>query len=198
MDRGFEYYAPQSFSHPDGRILSMGWMGTMEREKEEALPTIEDNWAHHLSIIRELSLSPEGRLIQKPARELDQARVPLLKKSMNEYKGDIREPYEVKLDFKEQSRKLKLNYGNELSIDFDGSVFRVERTDWLTKEREYRSDELPSGLKDLQIIVDRTSAEVFINGGREVFSLRFFKEEGSDLLEILSEQEMVLEISQLK
>lgn len=197
MDRGFEYYAPQSFSHPDGRILSMAWMGTMEREKEEALPTYQDNWVHHLSIIRELSLTPEGRLIQKPVRELEDARVPVLRQTMKAHKGQISGAFEVRLDFKEVARNLKLCYANELSLDFDGTTFSVERTNWLTKEREYRRVELSDGLKDLQMIVDHTSAEIFLNGGQEVFSLRFFKDENKDI-EISSDQEMVVEMNQLK
>ncbi len=170
----------------------------MESEKEEALPTVKDNWVHHLSIIRELSLSEDGRLIQKPVRELKDVGNPLLKERTKEYMGQISEPFAVKLDFIEGTRALKLNYADELSINFDGSAFRVERTDWLTKEREYRSAELPEGLTDLHIILDHTSAEIFINGGREVFSLRFFKEEQNDFLEISSDQEMLVEISRLK
>lgn len=199
MDRGFEYYAPQSFSYPDGRILSMGWMGTMVKEKEESVPTLKDNWIHHLSVIRELSLSSEGRLIQKPVRELQKARESVMKEIRSTYKGEVKEPYEVNLDFTEGINELELSYGGELRLIYDGAVFKVERTDWYTKEREYRSVELPEGLQDLQMLIDHTSAELFINGGKEVFSLRFFKEEeeNSELI-ITGDKKMDIQIDQLK
>lgn len=198
MDRGFEFYAPQSFSYPDGRILSMGWMGTMEKEKEEALPTIKDNWVHHLSVIRELSLSSEGKLIQKPVRELKKAREALMKGIGNTYKVEVKEPFEVNLDFTQGINKMELSYGGELHLIFDGSTFKVERTDWLTNEREYRSVVLPEGFKNIQMLIDYTSAELFINEGEEVFSMRFFKEEENSELLITGDKAMKIQVDQLK
>lgn len=197
MDRGFEYYAPQSFDYPDGRILSMGWMGTVEKEKEEALPTVKEGWVHHLSILRELSLSSDGRLLQKPVRELESAREKVLEEKRDSLRVEIETPFEVNLKVSDKMIRLELRYGGDLKLIFDGSAFRVERRDWLTGEREYRSVELKEGLTELQMLVDHTSAEIFINGGREVFSLRFFKEEENHELLITGNEDMNIELYRL-
>ncbi|NCC80304.1 MAG: hypothetical protein EOM07_11970, partial [Clostridia bacterium] len=197
MDRGFEYYAPQSFDYPDGRILSMGWMGTMEKEKEEALPTVKDGWVHHLSILRELSLSSDGRLLQKPVRELESAREKVLEEKRDSLRVEIETPFEVNLKVSDRMKRLELIYGGDLKLSFDGFDFRVERRDWLTGEREYRSVELKEGLTELQMLVDHTSAEIFINGGREVFSLRFFKDEENHELLITGNEDMNIELYRL-
>ena len=57
--------------------------------------------------------------------------------------------------------------------------------------------ELPEGLADLQMLVDHTSAEIFINGGEEVFSLRFFKEEGNNELLLTGNEDINIELYRL-
>jgi len=152
---------------------------------------------HHLSILRELSLSSDGRLLQKPVRELESAREKVLGEKGDSLMVEIEPPFEVHLKVSEGMKGLELRYGGDLKLSFDGSAFRVERRDWLTGEREYRSVELKEGLTELQMLVDHTSAEIFINGGREVFSLRFFKEEENHELLITGNEDMNIELYRL-
>lgn len=198
MDRGFEYYAPQSFIHPDDRILSMGWMGTMEKEKEEALPSLPEGWVHHLSVIRELSLSGEGKLLQRPVRELSACRSQGVQERTKSFQGSFASPLDICLTFPEKTESFKLDYGNEVTLSYEGSWFQVERTDWSSGEREDRKVLLSKGLQEIRMLMDHTSMEIFINDGEEVFSLRFFRTEKNDSLRMEADKEMDIKIYDLR
>ena len=66
LDHGFDFYASQTAEASDGRRLLVGWMG-MPDEIEH--PSLQDNWVHQLTCIRELSWE-NGKLHQRPAQEL--------------------------------------------------------------------------------------------------------------------------------
>lgn len=52
LDEGFDLYATQAFTAPDGRCLSVGWIGLPEM----TYPTFAEGWAHSLSLIKELRI----------------------------------------------------------------------------------------------------------------------------------------------
>ncbi len=200
LDLGFEFYAPQSFINQDGRTLLLGWMGVMEPGLEKSLPTIENNWAHHLTIFRELGLNREGNLIQKPVRELGNYRV-----SLEEYKGfayenSYYEPLEIRIGLKKSPKDFSLQYGENLVLTYHGEerTFQVQRENWETKTVEYRRATLNKKLKDIQIYLDHTSMEIFLNGGEEVFSLRYFEGEGKKNLIINADEVMRINIDNLE
>lgn len=66
IDRGFDFYAPQTMVDGNGRRILIGWMGMPEIE----YPTDKSGWAHCLTLPRELTIS-DNKLIQKPVKELE-------------------------------------------------------------------------------------------------------------------------------
>ena len=48
LDRGFDFYAPQTFKDQNGRIIMIGWMGVPDAV-EHVNPTIENYWQHCLT-----------------------------------------------------------------------------------------------------------------------------------------------------
>ena len=54
FDRGFDFYAPQSFEDESGRRILIGWMGIPDADYTN--PTEEAGWQHALTIPRELSV----------------------------------------------------------------------------------------------------------------------------------------------
>ena len=178
----------------------MGWMGIMDPDLEKSLPTIENNWAHHLTLFRELSLNESGNLIQKPVRELEAYRV-----SLDECKGyahekAYEEPLEIRVTFEKTPADFSLRYGKNLVLTYDlkENSFTVERENWETKTLEYRKATLNRNLKDVQIYLDHTSMEIFLNEGEEVFSLRYFEAEGKKDMLIHSNEEMIIHIDNLE
>lgn len=69
LDRGFDFYAPQTTLTPDGRRILVGWMGL----PDIVYPTDDHGWAHCLTLPRELRVEG-GRLYQVPVRELQTIR----------------------------------------------------------------------------------------------------------------------------
>ena len=59
FDRGFDFYAPQSFEDESGRRILIGWMGIPDADYTN--PTEEAGWQHALTIPRELSVR-DGKL----------------------------------------------------------------------------------------------------------------------------------------
>jgi beta-fructofuranosidase len=69
LDHG-DYYAPQSLRGDDGRILTWGWVP----EARDVSAQWDAGWSGTMSLPRELSLADDGRLRQRPARELTELR----------------------------------------------------------------------------------------------------------------------------
>jgi beta-fructofuranosidase len=69
LDHG-DYYAPQSMATDDGRQLTWGWLP----EGRDVSAQWDAGWSGTLSLPRELSLASDGRLRQRPARELAELR----------------------------------------------------------------------------------------------------------------------------
>ena len=53
LDRGFDFYAPQSFADEQGRRILIGWMGIPDADYTN--PTTDHGWQHALTIPRLLS-----------------------------------------------------------------------------------------------------------------------------------------------
>jgi beta-fructofuranosidase len=65
LDYG-DFYAPQSLETDDGRTLLFGWLP----EARSTAAQWEAGWSGCLSLPRELTVTDDGRLRQRPAREL--------------------------------------------------------------------------------------------------------------------------------
>lgn len=66
LDNGPDFYAPAFLRVPDGRWLLWGWAW----EAREEVAAKEAGWSGVLTWPREVTLSPDGRARQAPAREL--------------------------------------------------------------------------------------------------------------------------------
>jgi beta-fructofuranosidase len=65
LDYG-SYYAPQSTTDDRGRVLSWGWI----KEDRGVEPQWNAGWSGAMSLPRELDVTPDGELRQRPAAEL--------------------------------------------------------------------------------------------------------------------------------
>ncbi|WP_068614976.1 glycoside hydrolase family 32 protein [Paenibacillus tuaregi] len=186
LDRGFDFYAPQTMAAPDGRRLLVAWMGL----PEIGYPTDDSGWAHCLTLPRELSLR-EGKLIQKPARELSK-----LRKEMTRAHHSLHDETRRLDGFSGVSYEMICEFSAHDADQF-GIEFRAgahERTvlkyDRLRKKvildrslsgqtvgEEYgltRECTVDAPALKFQLFVDTSSVEIFINDGEEVFTSRIF------------------------
>ena len=71
LDYGLDFYAPQTFTSPDGRKILFAWMSRMEEEEEKLFGEGESS-IHCMTLPREISYR-NGELCQLPVRELEKS-----------------------------------------------------------------------------------------------------------------------------
>lgn len=178
IDRGFEFYAPQTFVDEQGRTIMLAWMGLPEEEEQ---PTCEHGWVHALSLPRVLSLQA-GRIYQQPLPELQQLRVQsehqhLEQRQLTSEMLSVGETYELQLTFSalKATGNLRLQFGqhHELAIDCATQVVTLTRGgDYLPGMRQCQLD-FSEQLR-LTIFKDTSSVEIFLENGQQVFTARTF------------------------
>ncbi|MGO2890798.1 glycoside hydrolase family 32 protein [Enterococcus devriesei] len=185
LDKGFDFYAPQSTTTPDGRRVLIGWMGMPETD----YPTEEYGYCGCLTIPRELSIQG-SRLIQQPVKEMREYRQTKRKITQQQLATGtlVDSTYEIKLSLKNltcQSFYIDLccneNKSEYVRISYDPTdkKIRLDRSHsgLVTGKNFGTSRVLLSDVKDeveLNIFVDVTSVEVFLNQGQAVGSCRVF------------------------
>ncbi|ETI66846.1 sucrose-6-phosphate hydrolase [Neobacillus vireti] len=181
LDRGFDFYAPQTFTDEWGRTILYGWMGITD-ETESYQPTIANHWVHALTIPRELVVL-NGKVYQRPVDELKKLRKD---KIVVENKGKQIESNgvsaELLLNFV-KAGSFQISFRNEAYLYFDSDKQEVylQRRDLKTGALETRTCKQASVSK-LQIFMDHSSLEIFVNEGEEVFTTRYFPNPNDDTI----------------
>lgn len=177
LDYGHDFYAPQSFQAPDGRRILLGWMNMWESDMPEKV----DGWAGALTFPRELNLI-NNKLHMNPIEEIQQLRTHkiaegnysqynsiVLPNNSVEYLGTFDAKSDVQICIKniENNEIFILKISSELNQaslqkynDFEPRVAN------LSLEKQF----------DIHILIDSSSAEIFINNGEAVFTERFYDE----------------------
>ena len=167
-DHGFDFYAPQTFAAPDGRRIIFGWMGGGDQPYTN--PTIGLGWQHCLTLPREILSDDDGQLRQKPVRELASLRSG---KSVVTDAAELSLPCEL---YAQTSGSSFVSIDGGLTLSFSDGLFSMEFTDErLGGGRTVRRARLGE-CGDIRIILDMSSIEVYLDGGRRVLSTRFYPE----------------------
>ncbi|MCD7093261.1 sucrose-6-phosphate hydrolase [Klebsiella quasipneumoniae subsp. quasipneumoniae] len=166
LDSGFEFYAPQTMLAEDGRRLLVGWMGVPDGE-EMHQPTRAQGWIHQMTCVRELAWQ-SGALYQRPLRELT-----ALRGEAQGWRGQTLPlaPMELAFDIAPNST-LGLDFAGALQLTVNRDGLRLSRRGLQTAEMHHRY--WRGEARRLQIFIDRSSVEIFINDGEGVMSSRFF------------------------
>ena len=198
IDYGIDFFAPQTLLTPDGRRVMIGWMQNWDtcNQRSHDAP-----WFGQMTLPRELSIRNEA-LFQRPIRELD-----ALRGDRVEYAHVKIENGEIALPGvcgRMVDMEIELEPGEEL---FERFVIRFARDDRchtslgfrpresvLTVDRRFsgsRRDILHQrrarvnhdhGRLKLRLILDRFSAEVFVNDGEKVLSTTFYTDLSADAI----------------
>ncbi len=181
LDRGFDFYAPQTTKDSKGRRILFAWMSVPD-QNEQSHPTIKHQWLHNMTVPRELKLTGD-KLFQLPVKELEDLRVG--------------EAIQHQLELKSQSYRLEgingksvellvedivvskgwfdITIGGAAQVVYSSEqhIFTLERQSYVNGVVEKRQCQLER-LYKLCIFIDTSSIEVFINEGEEVFTSRFY------------------------
>ena len=200
IDRGNDFYAPQSMEDDKGRRLIIGWMGIPE---EEDFPTVKNEWLHCLTLPRQLKVI-DGKLYQVPIKEMESIRgekIEFSGKVTGEVKVGTGVTYELKAKFTDFNSDfgLKLRTGKNsetvLKFDYNDKKFVLDRTKGEQPDKRLRKVYLGDISElELTVFVDNSSVEVFINGGEEVFSSRIFPEKDANGIIVFADKDVNVEI----
>ena len=204
IDAGPDFYAPQSFVAEDGRTIMVGWMGMPDHDGQPTLaekhPTAENGWVHCLTVPRELALDADV-LLQRPVSELISLRgepVHLADVEITPSESLIIEPGQgPALDIELSAicspggtLTVRMRDGEAdrpalLILDPHAGTATLDRTRLGTGEGgTFTGRFRPSTKVEVRILLDHSSVEVFVDGGRLTMSARIYPVAGDDVLAI--------------
>lgn len=188
LDEGFDVYASQAFNAPDGTAYVISWVGLPDL----SYPTDDQNWANCLSQVKELHLK-DGHLYQQPVSAMSTLRDPhgttVFSNETTVINDHAGQQCELKLTIAAGQQGTlhlaaddNLKASLQIQFDTDQGLLTVDRgqtgTPVNTKYGTTRAVQLPvnEDLK-LQIFLDHSLAEIFVNDGRHVLTLRYFADQ---------------------
>ncbi|MFC0186864.1 glycoside hydrolase family 32 protein [Fictibacillus aquaticus] len=181
MDRGFEFYAPQTLVDAKGRRIMIAWMG-MPDQYEQKHPTIPFKWIHSLTLPRELKLVG-NKVYQVPLEEMKMLRGDGVsyagaemvneEKQFDGVEGDVMELGLDDISGTFERLEITLRGNARFIYNKETKLATLERASFAHGQTESRHCYLEE-LNSLRIFVDKSSIEIFINEGEEVFSARQF------------------------
>ena len=171
LDRGFDFYAPQVFKDHKGRNILIGWMGMPESDYNND-KTVKNGWQHALSLPRELYVTEEGKLAQKPLEELKKLRTNEKKMEFNnELSVSTSIWFEIHVDF-EVSRDFVLKLRESAELRYEEGILTLDITS-CGSGRKHRGIAIKT-IEDIRIFSDSSSLEIFVNRGEVVFTTRIY------------------------
>lgn len=196
VDYGLDFYAPQTLAAPDGRRIMIAWMQNWDACGGQPDAS---KWFGQMTIPRELVFR-DGRVIQNPVRELGNYHghrvaydnVPVQEEVT--LKGVYGRMADITVTVRPMNAggyrhfRIKLASGSQhyTSISYfpQSSVLRLSRShsgfnrDFVHERECFVRDR--GGEIKLRIILDRFSAEIFVNDGEQAMSTTLFTPQTAD------------------
>lgn len=212
IDYGIDFYATQTTRSPDGRLIMLAWLQNWDAcaVREPDAP-----WAGQMSTPRELSVK-NGRLYQMPVKELESLRTDKVEYKdvevgesieLDGIKGRVLD-MEISIRAKDESdlyEKFALWFAckdeKHTALRFrphDGTLkvdrkFSGSRRAILHQRRCYVGGH--DGSLSLRIIMDRFSAEIFVNDGEKVMSVTLYTELDADGIMFRADGDVVMDVT---
>ncbi|MGT2933829.1 sucrose-6-phosphate hydrolase [Streptococcus catagoni] len=188
LDSGFEAYATQAFNDPKGQALAVSWLGLPDID----YPSDVYDYQGALSLVKHLTLK-DDQLYQYPVKASQSLRQ---SQEIFQDKAETSNTYELELQIPANNfTKLSLfanpkeKTGLQITINTKDGQLTMDRSQvgvqYATDYGTSRSCQIPSQGVTLNIYVDQSIVEIFVNKGQSVLSSRVFpkkKESGISLL----------------
>ena len=196
LDRGFDFYAAQCACqdvYPESGVME-AWFSCADY----STPATDEEGYSHLLTLPRLLKTKGGKLYQTPVPGLEKLRGDVLFEAK---KGSIisdrmhglmpascimrlEDPDSESVNLNLFSRPRKKGF--EIAYDKFKKILSVDRGDMNRQfNEEYGKDRkirLENGLKSLEIYIDHSSVEVFVNDGEYVLSSRIFPDQDENLI----------------
>ncbi|WP_161878325.1 glycoside hydrolase family 32 protein [Alkalibacterium sp. MB6] len=200
LDRGFDFYAPQTFLDESGRRLLFAWMGIGDTVPEYSNPTVPRGWQHALTMPRELTVE-NGLLKQRPLVEyqtLRQKEMALKESIDGQYELTVpqQETFELLVDVEKLDGDLSIHLKEDTVLTFDGNIFSLNHG-VSGYGRSVRSVEV-GNLERIHVFADTSSLEIFLNDGDYVITSRVYPKQLKENILIEGQTDLALSYWELK
>lgn len=186
LDYGIDFYAPQTLLAEDGRRIMIAWMQSWDMQ----IKPVEQKWSGMMTVPRQLELR-DGQLYQVPVKELENYRTEPVILEGQEISGEKEIPgvegriLDLTVELLEGDYKtFAISFArNEMystgfrfirtanCIEFDRTYSGMVRDAVCVRTMKIKRQE--ETLK-LRLILDKFSAELFVNDGVQVFTATFY------------------------
>ena len=206
LDKGLDFYASQTTELPDGRRILIAWMQSWHNS---FIPDGQE-WQGMMTIPRELYLS-DGRIIQKPVKELEQYRVRPVSYSNEKVEG--RQNFDgIKGRTLDMTVTIKSGEFQEFYIDVAKDAEHYTRITYNRRKREIEVDRTFAGMNrdvacirraeveseaeriTLRFILDRNSVELFVNDGALSMSTTIYTPQTADGISFFCDGNAIIDI----
>jgi len=211
IDYGIDFYAPQTILMPDGRRVMIGWMQNWDTCDFRAQHL---TWFGQMTLQRELSIK-NGRLYQTPIKELEKLRHSPVKYKDVFFSGDLclegingrRADLELIIRPSEKGvcyRKFALRFAQNdefwtsLSFHPGDSIIKIDRKfsgsrRAIIHQRRCLVNSEGGKLK-LRIILDRFSAEIFVNDGEHVLTITLYTDQAAEGIRFFADGNVQMDV----
>lgn len=184
LDRGFDFYAPQTFEDEQGRRILWAWMGLPDEDGRITNPTIDRGWQHAMTLPRELVVE-KGKLYQRPLPDYKKLRHNEVELSLSidgnrqvdELHGEV---FEMIVNVDRMGAELNIHLRQDTIIQYNQQeqllTLSLGSSGYGRKKRSVKLDKL----ENIQIFSDTSSLEFFVNDGEHVFTTRLYPESEQD------------------
>lgn len=211
IDYGIDFYAPQTILAPDGRRIMIGWMQNWDAC---SIRTSEEPWFGQMSVPRRLFLK-NGRLYQEPIEELNSMRCNKVSYQNVLFSDIIRldgiegrkidmelilRPGDTQKIYQKFAVRFAQNEQFYTSLSFrpHESILKIDRKfsgsrRAIIHQRRCKVNYTNNELK-LRLILDRFSAEVFVNDGEHVLTATMYTEQAADGISFFADGSVSMDI----
>ena len=211
IDYGIDFYAPQTILTPDGRRVMIGWMQNWDTCN---LHSLKQPWFGQMSLPREISVH-NGRLYQKPIRELEKMRGEEVRHENVTFTDVIRL---AKVEGRKVDMELKIRpadaeniyqkfavrfaqndvYRTSVSFRPHESLVKVDRKFSGSRRAIIHQRRCLVNSKDgelkMRIILDKFSVEVFVNDGEHVLSATMYTDLTADGISFYADGKVTMDV----
>lgn len=186
VDEGLDFYAPQTLEMPDGRRIMIGWMQSWDSN----IRPENQKWSGMMSLPRELQII-DGKLIQSPVKEMENYYADTVNYTNQEIAGECQlsriggRTVDMTIEilsgeFREFCIQFAANekYRTFITYDKIKNTLEFDRTysgmvrDTISSRRV--AIKAPKESLKLRFVLDKYSAEIFVNDGEQVLSSTFY------------------------
>lgn len=169
LDYGFDFYAPQSYEDESGRRILIGWMGIPDAGYSN--PTVQNGWQHALTLPRQL-WNVDGKLYQYPIEEIKELRLSCIRTLLHEDEPFPLPQKACELQIHPDQNCWTIQIGSDACLEYENGILSLSMKQ-SGSGRQVRHMDIES-IGQLSIFMDRSSMEIFVNGGQKAMTTRIY------------------------